>query len=141
MSDPLGRLFFPLTSFRLPRLFATGDAFLALRVSRRRGQYASTLSKGGKPVKLSLEKIDANDFTQAVLQHYFFRQPDKEYGAHRQMLARLGFAKGEPLEMQYRDQKYVLNLRVKSQGSPLDLQLFYSPSVAQLVARAVKVSR
>ena len=100
--------------------------------------YSSEFSCQGKPLKLSLEKVTNHDFTQALLQAYFFRQPDKEYGAPRQLLARLGFHHKQPLPMEYRNQKYVAVLQVKHQGAPLELQLFFSPLVKQLVARGVR---
>ena len=136
MADPFGRLFFPLTSFKISRIFQAGDNFLDVVVKRGVRGYSSEFKTNGKPVKLALEKVTPHDFTQALLQAYYFRKPDKEYGAPRQFLARMGWHKRTPLELHYREQKYLCTLRVKHAGSPLELQFFYSPVVGQLVVRA-----
>jgi hypothetical protein len=137
MSDPVGRLLFPLTSLKLPGVFLAGQTSLDLKISRSPlGKYSSEIFKQKEPVKLSLEKIEQHDLTQALLQAYYFRCPDKEYGSIKMLLARFGLHEKSPLQMQYQDQKYVLNLKVKQHGAPLSLHLAYSPSVARMVARA-----
>jgi hypothetical protein len=136
MSDPFGKLFFPLTTLKFSNVFQAGQTSLDLRVARKAGSYSSTILKEAKALKLSLEKIDQHDFTQALLQGYFFRQPDKEYGALPQLLARFGLHKKSPLVMEYADQTYKLNLKVRHGGETVELKMSYSPSVGRVVVRA-----
>ncbi len=133
--DRLSRLFFPLTALKLPAVLAAGQTLLDLEVKKSGGRYKSQFFKDRKPLKLSLEKIDENDFTEAFLDAYYFRQPDKEYNSARKLLARLGMHAKSPLEMEYSDQKYILKTQGTKDGASFGLQIFYSPVVGRIVVR------
>ena len=106
MTNPIRGLFFPLSSIKLSKCLKVGDSYLDLKVSRKRGKYSGVFSLDGKAQKLSLERIDESQFCESFLHHFYFRTPDKEYGAPRKFFARLGFHKSSPLEMEYSEGKY-----------------------------------
>ena len=125
-----------MAKLQFSNVFGAGQTSLDLRVARRAGKYSCQLLKEGKPLKLSLEKINEHKMTQALMHYYFFRDSEKEYSGHRHLLARLaGVHKKGPLEMAYVEQKYVLSFKQKLEGESLELQLFYSPSLGHIVIR------
>lgn len=133
----LSRLFFPLTTLKLPGVLAAGDSLLDLEVKKSKGRYVSQFFKDAKPLKLSLEKIDDQDFTEAFLNFYFFRQADREYNSARKVFARLGLHNRAPIQMDYSEQKYILKAEGLQEGTPFLLQFFYSPVVGRIVVRKI----
>lgn len=131
----LGRLLFPLTNLKLPNVFAAGKERLGLVVVKTAGSYSLSILSKEKPLKLTLEWIGEQELTEALLQAYFFRHLDKEYGALRMFIARLGLRRRAPLEMLYIDGRYALTIGVTCHHQPLELQFFYSPVLRQFIAR------
>ena len=122
---------------KLSSAFKVGDNTLDVRVSRGVRGYSSTFYRDGSPVKLTLEKIDQDSFSRALLHFYYFRTPEQKYTATRKFFARIGFHQKEPLDMEYCDQKYKFKLPAEIEGRKREMQMFYSPVVNHLVVRAV----
>lgn len=122
---------------KLSSAFKIGEETLDVRVSRGVSGYSSTFYRKGSAVKLSLEQIDQDSFSRALLHYYYFRNPEKKFTVTRKFFARLGFHVREPLEMEYCDQKYKYKLPAVIEGRRREMQMFYSPVVNHLVVRAV----
>lgn len=137
MSDPLGKLFFPLSKLRVSRVLLAGDQALDFVASKRNGQYSGIFLKNGKEVKPVLEKIDQDSFTRGFLHYFYFREPEKRYNAARKFLARMGVHNKEPMAMTYVDQKYKFKFLTFENGTRQEIQLFYSPVVEKMVIRGL----
>lgn len=122
---------------KLSAAFKVGDNSLDVRIGRGVRGRSATFYRDGTPIKLTLEKIDQDSFSRALLHYYYFRTPEQKYTATRKFFARIGFHQKEPLEMEYCDQKYKFKLPAVIEGRKREMQMFYSPLVNHLVVRAV----
>lgn len=141
MSTFLRRLAFPLLPLKFQHALQAGDTILALEVALKNEVYQGAFTADEKPLKLTLERIDEHEFLRSFLSWYLFRRSDKEVQGPRNFLARIGLGESTALEMTYAEQKYVLTYQVRQDGQPLEVQMFYSPSISRLVVRANRSGR
>lgn len=141
MAKFLRGLVFPLVPLKFQRALQAGNSTLRLDVALKDEIYRGTFTADEKPIKLTLERLDEHDFFRSFLSWYLFRRSDKDNAGPRNFLARIGLGESTALEMTYAEQKYVLTYQVRQDGQPLEVQMFYSPSISRLVVRANRAGR